>query len=252
MTRSTALITGASRGIGAATATALAREGVQLIGIHYGHDRAAAEATAERVRALGATPALIQAELSDGEAASAAIARAWLEALNEHNFSGTDIFVSNAGINGAQALTELDPETYARVQAVNLTAPLFLLHHLAGSLNDDGRVIAVSTGYTTIAAPTHLAYTASKCGLEGVLHAMSPELAQRGITVNSVAPGIIDTDLNADWIDAPGARDRAAKVSAFGRIGTPEDVADIIAYLASDGARWITGQTIDATGGSSL
>ena len=252
MTRSTALITGASRGIGAATAVALGRDGISLVGLHYGHDRAAAEATAERVRALGAAVVLIQADLTEGEAASAKIAQEWTRSVSEHGFAGTDVLVSNAGINGAQTLTELDPGTYARVQAINLTAPLFLLHHLASSLNDNGRVIAVSTGYTRIAAPTHLAYTASKAGLEGVLRAVSPELARRGITVNSVAPGIIDTDLNADWINAPGARAGAAEVSAFGRIGTPEDVADIISYLASDAARWITGQTIDATGGSSL
>ena len=192
---------------------------------------------------------LIQADLTEGEAASAKIAQEWTHAVSEHGFAGTDVLVSNAGINGAH---ELDPDTYARVQAINLTAPLFLLHHLVSSLNDNGRVIAVSTGYTRIAAPTHLAYTASKAGLEGVLRAVSPELARRGITVNSVAPGIIDTDLNADWINAPGARAGAAEVSAFGRIGTPEDVADIISYLASDAARWITGQTIDATGGSRL
>ncbi|SJM68929.1 SDR family NAD(P)-dependent oxidoreductase [Gulosibacter sp. 10] len=252
MPRSTALITGASRGIGAAVASALARDGVSLIGIHYGRDRAAAERTAERVRSLGATPRLIRADLSTGEAAASAIAREWRRALAEEGFEGTDVLVSNAGINGAQTLGELDAETYARVQAVNLTAPLFLLHHLADSLNDDGRVVAVSTGYTTVAAPTHLAYTASKAGLEGVLHAVSPELAKRGITVNAVAPGIIDTDLNADWIDEPGARDGAAQVSAFGRIGRPEDVADVIAFLASDRGRWVTGQTIDATGGSSL
>ena len=207
------------------------------------------EATAERVRALGAAVVLIQADLTEGEAASAKIAQEWTHAVSEHGFAGTDVLVSNAGINGAH---ELDPDTYARVQAINLTAPLFLLHHLASSLNDNGRVIAVSTGYSRIAAPTHLAYTASKAGLEGALRAVSPELARRGITVNSVAPGIIDTDLNADWINAPGARAGAAEVSAFGRIGTPEDVADIISYLASDAARWITGQTIDATGGSSL
>ena len=231
---------------------ALGRDGISLVGLHYGHDRAAAEATAKRIRALGAAVVLIQADLTEGEAASAKIAQEWTHAVSEHGFAGTDVLVSNAGINRAQTLTELDPDTYARVQAINLTAPLFLLHHLASSLNDNGRVIAVSTGYTRIAAPTHLAYTASKAGLEGALRAVSPELARRGITVNSVAPGIIDTDLNADWINAPGARAGAAEVSAFGRIGTPEDVADIISYLASDAARWITGQTIDATGGSSL
>ena len=194
---------------------------------------------------------LIQADLAEGEAA-ASIAQDWTRTVREHGFTGTDVLVSNAGINGAQRITEPDPATYARAQAINLTAPLFLLHHLADSLHEGGRVIAVSTGYTRIAAPTHLAYTASKAGLEGVLHAAAPEFAARGITVNSVAPGVIDTDLNADWLAAPSARNDAAKMSAFGRIGTPEDVADIISPLASDAARWITGQSIDATVGSSL
>lgn len=252
MAYSTALITGASRGIGAATATAMASSGIQFIGVHYGHDQSAAEDTANRLRSFGATPVLIQADLAEGEPAAAAIAKAWKQALAEHGYSGTDVFVSNAGINGAQSLAELDPETYSRVQAVNLTAPVFLLHHLADSLTEGGRVVAVSTGYTTTAAPTHLAYTASKAGLEGALRAVSPELAQRGITVNCVAPGIIDTDLNADWINQDGAREGAGRISAFGRIGTPKDVADVIAFLASDRSRWITGQTIDTTGGSLL
>ena len=252
MSYSTALITGASRGIGAATATALASSGLKFIGVHYGRDQSAAEDTATRLRSLGATPVLIQADLAEGEPAAAAIAKEWTHALTEHGYSGTDVFVSNAGINGAQSLPELDPETYARVQAVNLTAPLFLLHHLADSLTDGGRVVAVSTGYTSTAAPTHLAYTASKAGLEGALRAASPELAQRGITVNCVAPGVIETDLNADWINQDGAREAAGRLSAFGRIGTPEDVADVIVFLAGDSSRWITGQTIDATGGSLL
>jgi len=252
VTYSTALITGASRGIGAATATALAGSGIQLIGVHYRRDQRAAEDTATRLRSLGATPILIQADLAEGEPAAAAIAKAWNQALAAHGYSGTDVFVSNAGINGAQSLAELDPETYARVQAVNLTAPLFLLHHLADSLNDGGRIVAVSTGYTRIAAPTHLAYTASKAGLEGALRAVAPELAQRGITVNCVAPGVIDTDLNADWINQAGAREGAGRLSAFGRIGTPEDVAEVITFLTSDRSRWITGQTIDTTGGSLL
>ncbi len=186
MTRSTALITGASRGIGAAAVIALARHGIALIGIHFGHDRDAAEQTAERIRSRGATPVLIQADLADGEKAAASIAYAWRAAITANGHRGTDVLVSNAGINGAQALAELDTVTYARVQAVNLTAPLFLLHHLSDSLNDDRRVIAVSTGYTRVAAPTHLACTASKAWLEGVLRAVSPELARRGITGQTI------------------------------------------------------------------
>lgn len=252
MVSATALVTGASRGIGAAIAGALARDGISLIGIHYGRDQRGAEETAERVRGIGATPVLIRADLSEGETASATIAGDWTQAVSEHGFVGTDVFVSNAGINGAQTLSQLDLKTYARVLTINLTAPLFLLHHLANSLNAGGRVIAISSGYTRIAAPTHVAYSASKAGLEAALRAVAPDLAKRGITVNSVAPGIIDTDINSDWIDLPGARDDAAQMSALGRIGAPEDVADVVSFLASDAARWVTGQTIDATGGSHL
>ncbi|MEU4771562.1 SDR family oxidoreductase [Micromonospora sp. NPDC023644] len=252
MTRPTALVTGASRGIGAAVAEGLARDGATLIGIHYGHDRGAAEATADRIRAHGATPVIIGADLSEGERAAQTVADEWQAAVAAHGHSGTDVLVSNAGINGAQTLSQLDSGTYARVLAVNLTAPLFLLHALGDHLNDQGRVIAISTGYTRIAAPTHVAYTASKTGLEGALRAIAPELATRGITVNAVAPGVVDTDINADWIDAPGAREQAAALSAFGRLGTADDIADVVRFLASDAGRWITGQTIDATGGTHL
>lgn len=160
--------------------------------------------------------------------------------------------MSNAGINGPQRLSELDAATYARVIAVNLTAPVFLLHRLADHLNDGGRVVAVSTGYTRIAAPTHVAYSASKAGLEGALRALAPEFARRGITVNSVAPGVVDTDMNADWIGAPGAREQAASLSAFGRVGTADDIAEVVRFLAGEQGRWVTGQTIDATGGTRL
>ncbi|MFI6822399.1 SDR family NAD(P)-dependent oxidoreductase [Micromonospora sp. NPDC050187] len=252
MSRFTALVTGASRGIGAAIARGLACDGIRLVGIHYGHDRAAAEDTAAQIRAQGATPVLIHADLAGGAVAAAQIAMEWKEAVALHGYTGTDVLVSNAGINGAQSLAQLDTATYDRVLAVNLTAPTFLLHRLADHLNDNGRIVAISTGYTRIAAPTHVAYTASKAGLEGVIRAVAPELAKRGITANSVAPGVVDTDINADWIDAPGAREHAESLSAFDRLGTSEDIADVVRYLAGDGGRWITGQTIDATGGTRL
>ncbi|SNT29150.1 SDR family NAD(P)-dependent oxidoreductase [Rhodococcoides kyotonense] len=252
MERSTALITGASRGIGAAIAEALAEEGVSLIGVHYGHDRSAALRTAERIEKLGATAVLIEVDLSSGVTAGVRIAEAWRAAVAEYGYSGTDIFVSNAGMNGAQSLSDLDGETYANVLDVNLTAPLFLLHSLVEHINEGGRVIGVSTGYVRIAAPTHVAYSASKAGFEGAFRSVAPELARRGITVNVVRPGVIDTDINADWIDLPGAREGAAGLSAFNGVGKPKDVAGVVRWLAGDAGGWVTGQAIDVTGGTGL
>lgn len=248
----TVLITGGSRGIGAALAVSLAQEGAALVGIHYARDSAAAEAVAERVNEAGASSVLIRADLTDGAAGAALLAKRWREEVRRHGARGTDVLVSNAGINGAQSLSELDEGTVSRVFNVNLVAPLMLLHHLSDHINDHGRVIGISSGYARIAAPTHVAYTASKAGLETAFRAIAVELAERDITVNTVRPGVIDTDINADWINEPGARDAVASTAALGRVGQPEDVADIVAFRASNSSRWMTGQALDATGGTYL
>lgn len=251
MTRN-ALVTGASRGIGRAIAVRLATDGIGLLGIHYGSNRAAAEETARLVESAGARAVLIEADLGkDGAQAATDIAEAWAEAaLAEED--GFDVLVNNAGINGNQELHELDPDTARRVLEVNLIAPMFLTQALAPRLREGGRVINVSTGYTRVAAPTHLTYAASKAGINNLTRSLAAPLGARGVTVNAVLPGVIETDINADWINLPGPRAQAEELSVFGRIGTAEDVADAVGFLASPQARWVSGETLDVTGGSAL
>ncbi|MFL6122888.1 SDR family oxidoreductase [Actinophytocola sp.] len=238
-----ALVTGASRGIGRAIAVGLAADGAAKVGIHYATNRAAAEHTAELVTRAGAEPVLIEAPLDgDGVAAARRIAEEWDGDL--------DVLVNNAGINGNQPLGEIDEATYRRVIEVNLTAPLFLVQEFAPRLRDGGRVINISTGYTRVAAPTHPVYAAAKSALNNLGLAFAPVFGARGITINAVMPGIVDTDINADWL--PDNRASAAALSVFNRVGTVEDIALVVRHLASDAGRWVTGQVIDATGGARL
>lgn len=238
-----ALVTGASRGIGRAIAVGLAEDGAARVGIHYATNRAAAEHTADLVTRVGAKPVLIEAPLDgDGVAAASRIAAAWEGEL--------DVLVNNAGINGNQPLGEIDPETYRRVVEVNLTAPLFLIQEFAPRLRKGGRVVNISTGYTRVAAPTHPVYATTKAALNNLGLALAPVFGPRGITINAVMPGIVDTDINADWL--PDNRAGAAALSVFNRVGAVEDIALIVRHLASDAGRWTTGQVIDATGGSAL
>lgn len=249
-----ALVTGSSRGIGRAVAVRLAADGADVIGVHYATDAEAGEETAEQVAAAGAKPVLLQADLAvDAPRTAASLATSFLDEVERLTGERTvDVLVNNAGIGGPQSLGTIDADTYQRVIDVNLTAPIFLIQALAPHIRHGGRVVNVSTGYTRIAAPTHPVYAAAKAALNTLGLALAPTLAANDVTINAVMPGVIDTDMNADWLDEAGARDHAAQLSVFGRVGTVDDVAQLVGYLASEGARWTTGQVIDVTGGSAL
>ncbi|MFF5500601.1 SDR family oxidoreductase [Streptomyces roseolus] len=244
LTGRTALVTGASRGIGRGIAERLGRDGAR-VAVHYGRNEAAAKETVAAIEAAGGEAFAIGQELGvpgDVEALWAAFdARA----------DGLDILVNNAGIGASSPFASIEEAEYDRIFAVNAKAPFFLVRSGAERLRDGGRIVNVSTGLSrTALMPDLIAYSMSKAALDVFTRDLSKLLGPRGITVNSVAPGVVATD-NTAWLEGDEeAQARVAAYSALGRIGSTADIADVVAFLASDDARWVTGSWIDATGGS--
>jgi NAD(P)-dependent dehydrogenase (short-subunit alcohol dehydrogenase family) len=246
----TALVTGGSRGIGKGIALRLAAEGA-LVAVHYGTNETAAKQTVAEIETAGGQAFAIGAELGvPGDAA--ALWAAFDQGLAAHNGgSGLDTLVNNAGIGQPGRLGEVEEAGYDRVFAVNVKAPFFILQQGLARLRDGGRIVNISSGVTRIAYPELTAYAMTKGALDTLTLALAQQLGERGITVNAVAPGIVDTEINP-WLADPAARAGAAGKSVFNRVGEPADIADVVAFLASPDGRWVTGQVLDATGGSHL
>jgi 3-oxoacyl-[acyl-carrier protein] reductase len=247
LTGKTALVTGGSRGIGRAIAERLGRDGAR-VGVHFATNEAAAKETVTAIEAAGGSAFALGVPLGGpGDAAEL-----WA-AFDAHSPDGLDILVNNAGTSGPRTgITGVTPEQFDEVFALNTRSPFFVTQLALGRLRDGGRVINISTGLTHRAGtmPELVAYTMSKGALDQLTVALAKELGPRGITVNAVAPGAIDTDMNAGWLRASEeAQAAVAASSPLGRIGLPADVADLAGFLASDDSRWLTGQWLDATGG---
>ncbi|MFG2502408.1 SDR family oxidoreductase [Streptomyces sp. NPDC048441] len=243
LTGKTALVTGGSRGIGRGIAERLGRDGAQ-VAVHYGSNETAAKETVTAIEAAGGSAFAFRAELGvpgDAEAL-------WAEF--DRHADGLDILVNNAGIGLYSHMGEVQEADFDRVFAVNTKAPFFIIQQGLDRLRDGGRIINISSGVTRIAFPLTIGYSMTKGALNVLTHTLAQDLGPRGITVNAVAPGIIETEMMTGIPD--GQHTEMAGYSAFGRIGQPADVADIVTFVASDDARWITGQYIDATGGSAL
>ncbi|MFD8208385.1 SDR family oxidoreductase [Streptomyces sp. NPDC059695] len=241
----TALVTGGSRGIGRGIAERLGREGAR-VAVHYGTNAEAAKEAVAAIEAAGGSAFALGQELgTPGDAAA-------LWQAFDARADGLDILVNNAGIGASRPFATIGDEEYDRIFAVNTKAPFFLAQLGAERLRDGGRVINVSTGLSRSAVmPDLIAYAMSKGALDVFTRYLSKVLGPRGITVNAVAPGIVDTDVNAGWLRGnEEAWAGAAAMSALGGVGTPSGIADVVAFLASDDARWVTGDWIDATGGS--
>jgi 3-oxoacyl-[acyl-carrier protein] reductase len=236
-----ALVTGASRGIGRAIAVRLGRDGASVVVNYSGNAEAAREAVAAVAEAGGKAVA-VQADV--GKVAE--IERLFEEAIRQ--FGRLDILVNNAGSMFNKPLADVTEDEFDRIFAVNVRGTFFACQQATRRMAEGGRVVNFSSSTTALMLPTYSAYVATKGAVEQFSHVLAKELGPRGITVNVVSPGPTDTDLFGQG-KTEQDKQRFAQMAALGRLGRPEDIADVVAFLASDEARWITGQNIRANGG---
>ena len=249
----TALVTGASRGIGRAIASALAEAGAHVL-VHYGRSRQEAESLVACLHSKGGRADAIGADLlaPDGATLLAKQVRSILVG------NRLDVLVLNAGITKAARIADYTVEDFDNLFAINVRSPFFLVQQLLPVLVEGSNIIAISSAQARTVAgkpglenPSTLAYASTKGAIEILVKNWAAILGPRGIRVNAVAPGVIDTDMS-NFTKTEAGREVALGMQALKRIGKPEDVADVVAFLASDAARWITGASIPVDGGSKL
>jgi 3-oxoacyl-[acyl-carrier protein] reductase len=241
----TALVTGASRGIGRASALALAGMGAQVL-VHYNSGVKEAEAVVAEIRKAGGRADRVAADLSapDGAYKLAKQVRAVIG-------DRLDILVANAGASKSATIEETTVEDFDRLFAVNVRTPFFLVQQLLPIMCKDSSIVLVSSLAAHAAVGTLSAYAATKGAIDTLVKHFASALGDRGIRVNAVAPGVVETDLS-DLLRSDTGRDLTLGMQALKRIAQPDDIGAVVVFLASDEARWITGDTLRVDGGSKL
>ena len=248
----TALVTGASRGIGRATALALAETGAHVL-IHFGRSAQEAESLVSEIQSKGGSANAISADL--GTPSGAALLAEQVRSIVGDRL---DVLVLNAGISKAARIADYTVEDFDNLFATNVRSPFFLVQQLLPVLGEGSNIVLLSSatartvvGKPGLENPSILAYASTKGAIETLVKHWAAILGPRGIRVNAVAPGVIDTDMS-NFTKTEAGREMTIGMQALKRIGKPEDVADVVAFLASDAARWITGASIPVDGGSKL
>lgn len=235
-----ALVTGGSRGIGRAIAERLGADGVSVV-VNYRTNTDAAAKVVAKIEANGGHAVAAQADVTD-----AAQLRGLFDTA-ERQYGGLDILVNNVGVGRFAPIAQVTDADFDEHFATNTRAAFVALREAANRLRDGGRIVVISTGITLTHRPTAGVYAASKAAADSLALTLAKELGPRKVTVNSVLPGVTRTE-GADAV-APPMLNQILALTPLGRLGEPEDIADIVAFLTSDQGRWITGQTIHAGGG---
>jgi 3-oxoacyl-[acyl-carrier protein] reductase len=241
----TALVTGASRGIGRASALALAKQGAEVL-VHYSSGEKEADAVVAEIHAAGGKAQKVSADLRAADGPQT-LAKQVREIVGER----LDVLVANAGISKAASIEDTTVEDFDNLFAVNVRAPYFLVQQLLPVLGDGSSVVLLSSLAAHSAVGALSAYAATKGAVDTLVKHFASALGERGIRVNAVAPGVVATDMS-NFTKKDAGRDVTLGMQALKRIAQPDDIAGAVAFLASDNARWVTGDTLHVDGGSKL
>ena len=241
----TALVTGASRGIGRASALALAQGGAQVL-VHYGRGKAEAEGVAAQIRNAGGRAEVVASDLAAPDGAHN-LAKQVRGIVGDR----LDILVANAGVAKSANIEDTTVEDFDRLFAVNVRAPFFLVQQTLPILGKGSSIVFVSSLAAHAVVGTIAAYAATKGAIDTLVKHFAAALGPRGIRVNAAAPGVVDTDMS-NFIKTEAGQKYTLAMQAIQRLARPEDIGPVVAFLASDDARWITGDTVRVDGGSKL
>lgn len=241
-----ALVTGASRGLGRATAIGLAARGARVL-VHYGASADAAEAVVAQIRADGGEAEAIGADLGAADGA-----HRLAEAVRARGVAQLHVLVANAGIADLASIEDQTVDSFDRHFAINVRAPFFLVQQLLPILGEGSSVIFLSSVVARVAFDGTAIYSATKGAVEVLTRNLAKELGPRGIRVNAIAPGAIDTDMAQVFLGTEEGREYIKSLQALKRIGQPDDIADAVLFLASDQSRWVAGRSLEVSGGANL